>query len=589
MSETIQPRTFGGDGRTLGAEQREFVSFCPPDIQPRTRIIALCGVNDWRDSASPQEDGWFLSDFYLFHHLLEDTGKDYECRPSSSLLTGLTRQIDDFRFSNQLWLTCVDPRALVSKYGEYVHGSMHGDRRVVLDDKVLERVENSKNIRVIPPTDLLERFLAVLRSEMQIAAKENQPVLVLVFGHGDEGNYGVAIGGQGSSLGAPRLTRGRFNAAIHPGVDLNLLITSCYSGGWLVKPMAGSFLSSMGKLNICGMTAVDETKMSRSWAQSVSCGRAGGSIYASAVFNALIKTSESNRRESSDSTILDDEELTTSPTYINLCDSIYEAYKERDPFYQQHHISFSAQDDKWDSEWRTRSGFPLLNYKRKWEQLREVPSSAAAISASNANATLGLPGSVRQGRHNIVREKAKAYMESFPGPDNAAPNVVHRKFKQLLQGEKFPEDLLVSLNDTLDYRFSTIRLATEYVAFLNVEFPDCLNFDTELWLHQAGDIRFSKYKKILGHIMDIKLFDRPSFTQGWGYHKPRDYLAIALTESSLSTNEACDAIDRLNKGKFYPSWNCQYLLTASCSESWWPVLPCPDATCGCYHGRREGH
>lgn len=337
------------------------------------------------------------------------------------------------------------------------------------------------------------------------------------------------------------------------------------------------------------MTAVDETETSRSWAQSVSCGRAGGSIYASAVFNALVKTSGANRRDSSDSATLDDEELTASPTYINLCNSIYGAYKERDPFYQQHHISFSAQDDKWDSEWRTRSGFPLLNYKRKWDQLREVPSSVAAISASNANATLGLPGSIRQGRHNIVREKAKAYMESFPGPDNAASNVVHRKFKQLLQGEKFPEDLLVSLNDTLDYRLSTMRLATEYVAFLDVEFPDGLTFDTELWLRQARDTRLPKYKKILCHVMDIKLFDRPSITQGWGYHKPRDYLAIALTESSLNTDEACDAIERLNKGKFHPSLNCQYLLTASCSESWWSALPYPNATCGGYHGRREGH
>lgn len=49
--------------------------------QLRTRIIALCGVNDWHDNASPQEDGRFLSDFYLFHHLLEETGKGYDCRP----------------------------------------------------------------------------------------------------------------------------------------------------------------------------------------------------------------------------------------------------------------------------------------------------------------------------------------------------------------------------------------------------------------------------------------------------------------------------------------------------------------------------
>lgn len=62
-------------------------------------------------------------------------------------------------------------------------------------------------------------------------------------------------------------------------------------------------------------------------------------------------------------------------------------------------------------------------------------------------------------------------MVSFPRPDNAAPNVV-QKFKQLLQWEKFPEDLSVLLNDTVYYRLSAMRLATQYIAFLDVEFTD---------------------------------------------------------------------------------------------------------------------
>lgn len=75
IGNTIIPKSIGGDGKEPGAETLEFLSFCPPDIQPNTRIIALCGANDWHDNASPQADGWFFSDFYLFHHLLEDTGK----------------------------------------------------------------------------------------------------------------------------------------------------------------------------------------------------------------------------------------------------------------------------------------------------------------------------------------------------------------------------------------------------------------------------------------------------------------------------------------------------------------------------------
>ena len=47
-----------------------FLTSCPPDVPPRSRIIAVCGVTDWNNLASPQEDGWLLSDFYLFYHLL---------------------------------------------------------------------------------------------------------------------------------------------------------------------------------------------------------------------------------------------------------------------------------------------------------------------------------------------------------------------------------------------------------------------------------------------------------------------------------------------------------------------------------------
>lgn len=53
-----------------------------------------------------------------------------------------------------------------------------------------------------------------------------------------------------------------------------------------------------------------------------------------------------------------------------------------------------------------------------------------------------------------------------------------------------------------------MRLATQYIAFLNVEFPDRLTFDTvtQSWLCQARDIIIlSKYKKICGHIVDTKL------------------------------------------------------------------------------------
>ena len=45
------------------------------EIQRDSRIIAVCGVNDYENASSPSEDGWFHSDFYLFNRLFAGAGK----------------------------------------------------------------------------------------------------------------------------------------------------------------------------------------------------------------------------------------------------------------------------------------------------------------------------------------------------------------------------------------------------------------------------------------------------------------------------------------------------------------------------------
>ena len=71
--------------------------------------------------------------------------------------------------SNQIWLTCLDPQMLVDKYVEYAHGNRLGDRRIVLDSTLLPDILAAGNMRVVPPSLLLERSLATIRSECRIA------------------------------------------------------------------------------------------------------------------------------------------------------------------------------------------------------------------------------------------------------------------------------------------------------------------------------------------------------------------------------------------------------------------------------------
>ncbi|PGG99021.1 hypothetical protein AJ79_08720 [Helicocarpus griseus UAMH5409] len=467
--------------------------------------------------------------------------------------------------SNQLWFTCVELRTLVLKYKEYVHASRSGDHRVVPDKTLLDGIEARKNILVIPSKDLLERFLATLRSETQLAAKEDQPVRVFIFGHGEQGNYGFAIGGEGSVDSAPKLTLQKFNSAIYTGVDVSLFTTSCYSGGWAIKPMRGSSLSPANKLNISRTTAVNEEETSREWACSQSCGRARRSIYRSSGDNDVgasiqdiadrIRGMEFSDQAKRANTVSSSLSVETPVTVLSDLRDICSK-------------SLIALSDIRNMTLSTiRTGFHFLPKMANGEVGRAARSPVGKtnneIATPDLTSPLGFTGNIGPGYHNVVRVKARAYMESFPGPDNVGVNGVHSKLKQLLGGKKYDEEILIELNDTLDYRLSSMPLASQYVTFLDLQFPDGLMFDTEAWCNDlclkigqndddstAAKAKLDKFMEVRRYTAKANLFDSPLDTQGYYYLKPKEYLAIALVESSgLSIDEIRDT-SRMERKRF---------------------------------------
>ncbi len=64
--------------------------------------------------ANPAMDGWFFSDFFLFHHLLQGLG------------------------ISQQWCSAEEPQQLIQKYGEYLHGNPHKPRKVVLNQNMVK-------------------------------------------------------------------------------------------------------------------------------------------------------------------------------------------------------------------------------------------------------------------------------------------------------------------------------------------------------------------------------------------------------------------------------------------------------------------
>lgn len=72
-----------------------------------------------------------------------------------------------------MWLTCVDPKMLVSKYGEYVHGNRLGTCRVVLDTDMLPNILATSDIPVTNNNELLDTFIGTVRTECRVAAQNN--------------------------------------------------------------------------------------------------------------------------------------------------------------------------------------------------------------------------------------------------------------------------------------------------------------------------------------------------------------------------------------------------------------------------------
>ena len=69
-------------GTSTDLDGIEFLTHCPPDLPLRSRILALLAITDIDSMASPSEDGWFVSDFYLFHHLFSPITPPSKCLES---------------------------------------------------------------------------------------------------------------------------------------------------------------------------------------------------------------------------------------------------------------------------------------------------------------------------------------------------------------------------------------------------------------------------------------------------------------------------------------------------------------------------
>ena len=70
-----KPAKLGGRGKAADLTQGGLFGEMFP-LSLNSTIIAVYGITTLQGSSSSHADGWFYTDFYLFHHLLKNTANE---------------------------------------------------------------------------------------------------------------------------------------------------------------------------------------------------------------------------------------------------------------------------------------------------------------------------------------------------------------------------------------------------------------------------------------------------------------------------------------------------------------------------------
>ena len=543
------------------------VIFTLPDITEHTRIVAVCGVADAGDSvdtdkgpeglASPGQDGWFVSDFYAFKHILKDAGL------------------------SQKWITCDSPYALVKRYGNYVQGSPFYERKVVLSETELKKPEFMRDMVSCHKNTLKATFMEYLEKDAKAALKDGQPLVVFVFAHGDyHDDFGMQIGPTPDKSNLFGVNS--FKKIVDPGTRVTVFTTACCSGGWAVYndfSMKGEGVddvyTDLGfKLNASLATAAGPMSETISYGASISLGRYCGSFWASALLSVFREESEkataSTSSSSTSSKIPPEDTPQSQQTFIAFTEQVHDTVMQFDRTSHEHQIRFAAQDDDWFSAWGQRSGIPLINFKKNWDQLETVasvqnPSGVAnrgrPINASEVDTSIpgqtgsfrNRPGTVKTWANSLKRE-CVLYLNSNPGPDNLANNTAFHTLMRNFSSGKYPETMsnMEKVFKHVYFRKNLAKLASDLLDLARIPLPKgwkCAKFDVDPFEKELPQRSKDKYTLALKEIRRSNLLPvpAPDLSQGRAWEKPNKYIAAAMTldDNIKNVKDVTDTVERM--------------------------------------------
>ncbi|KAG4417573.1 hypothetical protein IFR04_009303 [Cadophora malorum] len=554
MSDNMQP--LAGDNATTRN---------PPNVTSKTHIVAVCGTSDIRDGASPTRDGWFVSDMYLWKHLLKGMG------------------------ASQVWLTCLDPEKLVDKYekyfpnGPYVQGDPYDDNRAIVlsRDQLSQAFENLELVDDTGKTDLRDRLIIRLRDVCQKAAAKNEPVMLLATCHGD-----IEVSDGSFVIGLPEpvniretypaemlLSSEMLGNAIKdiPGLHLSTYTTSCFSEHWVITPNWRP-LSHM--VMGAALFKPETEEESHSWPRSTA-GRYGGGVFSTHTLEELLIEAKVITAPEELGTI--EGNLPDGRSFAQWSDTIkaHMARHQIRGFWYGSTPAFTAEGGH-DKFW-SRSGYPLGNYLANWEALPKISKSKHASpdfnrqrrlsditvaeteeyekfmassdswrSDAHQPATMTASWSGATGHRLIskVNDLARMYLASNPGLDTRSENRwIHTSCIEALEGRLKASEVL-NLENALSYRLYKMFEAENVVRDLGISsLPPIRELNWEDWSskHLEGGNNVDLNASFQAHLKKVMKWTLCIPVEGTNcgrtYLKPERYIAAELCLGQKDSDE----------------------------------------------------
>ncbi|KAL2001654.1 hypothetical protein VTN02DRAFT_1488 [Thermoascus thermophilus] len=551
---------------------------CPPDVTPGTRVVAVLGTDDDdHDDTSRMADpalgdGWIVSDFYLWLHVLDGMGRSQE------------------------WITSMPPRDLVEKYGRgdevtvedspvqtgWAPGLIHGDpfeeRVVVLDKDTLPLVEHKVTIGP-HGLALREFFLQRLEQTVSLAAAAGDPVLILMFAHGDyDSNGGLFVGVDPSSfpLDMDRLLKpGDVSKVLsrYAQVKVTIYMTSCFSGHWVETV---EFQGNNNNKPTVLAAAQPDPEDSGSAAVLSPFQRHAGALFSAATLAELLKEP---------SALPPDADADASREYRELTRTITaEMYRpclpEDIPAYGSTPV-FSDADNQEEELW-PRTGYDIHAYRANYDRLRRLPASdphphpqrdRTRFNASHPDvvawkqrhpglldedypeATAGYGGTIR-GLHSTgsLNYLVRLYLNSRPGGMEVSEHRLMMHLIRPLYNNSRPinDAYKRGLRRVLLTRLELNHRANSYARALNLyKLPPIERWDAARG-YRTESYDYATFRRLFTLVSDAHIFhldpaENMRVRYGPYYRKPAQYLAAAMAAAGYDANDAAAAVDRIRQ------------------------------------------